>query len=91
TWLWVRLGSLRSRRVLGVILFTAAASALGVVAAIIAGMLVPSSLPDHVEAWISLFVQAVVGLGVSFGALAALKVDELSPLTSRLSGVVKRG
>ncbi len=91
TWLWVRLGSLRSRRVLGVILFTVGASVLGIVAAVFAGMLVPSALPDQLRAWISLFVQAAVGLVVSFGVLAALKVDELAPLTARLARLVRRG
>lgn len=90
-WLWARLGNLRSKRVLGVIVFTVAACALGVVAAIGAGMLVPATLPEIVEAWITLLVQAIVGLGVSFGALAALGLEELKPVTSRASRLVRRG
>lgn len=91
TWLWVRLGNLRSKRVLGVILFTAAASVAGVLAAVVVGLLVPESLNAQLHAWIKLILQSAVGLGVSFGALAALKVEELSPLTSRLGRVIKRG
>ncbi|MQA60502.1 MAG: murein biosynthesis integral membrane protein MurJ [Actinophytocola sp.] len=89
-WLWVRLGNLRSRRVLGVILFTLVACALGVTAAVLAGYLVPDSLGAVTRAWLTLVVQSVVGLGVSFGVLAALKVDEISPLTSRFARLVKR-
>lgn len=91
TWLWVRLGSLRSKRVLGVILFTVAASLLGALAAVLAGLLVPDALNDQVWAWVKLILQSGVGLAVSFGVLAALKVEELSPLTSRLGRLVKRG
>lgn len=83
-WLWARLGNLKSRRVLGVILFTVAASALGIVAALLVGMLVPDSLAPELAAWLKLILQGVVGLVVSYGVLSALKVDELSPLTSRL-------
>ncbi|SNR27689.1 putative peptidoglycan lipid II flippase [Haloechinothrix alba] len=89
-WLWARLGNLRSKRVLGVIIFTVAACALGVATAVGAGMLVPGTLPEIVEAWITLLVQATVGLGVSFGALAALGLEELKPVTSRVSRLVRR-
>ncbi|MPY97703.1 MAG: murein biosynthesis integral membrane protein MurJ [Actinophytocola sp.] len=89
-WLWVRLGNLRSRRVLGVILFTVFASGLGVGAAVVIGMLVPDALPSTLRAWVSLVAQSVVGLGVSFGVLAALKVDELAPLTNRVSRLLGR-
>nr|WP_231104907.1 murein biosynthesis integral membrane protein MurJ [Haloechinothrix halophila] len=89
-WLWVRLGNLRSRRVLGVILFTVFASGLGVAAAVVTGMLVPDALPSTLHAWVSLIAQSIVGLGVSFGILAALKVDELAPLTNRVSRLLGR-
>jgi putative peptidoglycan lipid II flippase len=89
-WLWVRLGPLRSRRVVGVILFTLAASALGVAAAWAVGLLVPDALPTVLRAWIKLIAQSVVGLGVTFGVLAALKVDELAPLTSRIARLIGR-
>lgn len=84
-WLWVRLGNLRSRRVIGVILFTVAASALGVLAALVVGWLMPDSLPSTLRAWLLLILQSVVGLVVAFGVLAALKVEELAPITSRLA------
>jgi putative peptidoglycan lipid II flippase len=89
-WLWVTLGNLRSKRVLGVILFTVVASALGVGAAILAGFLVPSSLGLSLQAWIKLVLQGVVGIGVSFGVLMALKVEEVAPATARLTRLIKR-
>ncbi|MDQ0378231.1 murein biosynthesis integral membrane protein MurJ [Amycolatopsis thermophila] len=89
-WLWVSLGNLRSRRVLGVILFTVVASALGVVAAVLAGFVVPD-VGGRLTAWIKLILQGIVGLGVSFGVLALLKVDELSPATKRITRLIKRG
>ncbi|MDV6010991.1 murein biosynthesis integral membrane protein MurJ [Haloechinothrix sp. LS1_15] len=89
-WLWVRLGNLRSKRVVGVIVFTTAACVAGVLAAVAAGMLVPDTLPEVPQAWLTLTVQSVVGLGVSFGILTALGLDEIKPITSRLAGMVKR-
>jgi len=89
-WLWVSLGNLRSKRVLGVILFTVVASVLGVVAAVAAGFIVPD-FGARTTAWIKLILQGIVGLGVSFGVLALLKVDELSPATKRITRLIKRG
>ncbi|GAB3573962.1 murein biosynthesis integral membrane protein MurJ [Amycolatopsis endophytica] len=89
-WLWVSLGNLRSKRVLGVILFTVVASALGVVAAVLVGFVVPD-FGERLTAWIKLVVQGIVGLGVSFGVLALLRVDELSPATKRITRLIKRG
>jgi putative peptidoglycan lipid II flippase len=88
-WLWVSLGNLRSKRVLGVILFTIVASALGVVAAVLVGAIVPD-FGVRATAWIKLILQGVVGLGVSFGVLAALRVEELAPATKRFTRLVKR-
>ncbi|KAA9166912.1 murein biosynthesis integral membrane protein MurJ [Amycolatopsis acidicola] len=88
-WLWVSLGNLRSKRVLGVILFTVVASVLGVVAAVLVGKIVPD-FGVRITAWIKLILQGVVGLGVSFGVLAALKVEELAPATKRITRLVKR-
>jgi putative peptidoglycan lipid II flippase len=88
-WLWVSLGNLRSKRVLGVILFTVVASALGVVAAVLVGKIVPD-LGVEITAWIKLTLQGVVGLAVSFGVLAALKVEELAPATKRFTRLIKR-
>ena len=88
-WLWVSLGNLRSKRVLGVILFTVVASGLGVVTAILAGTIVPD-FGVRITAWIKLILQGLVGLGVSFGVLAALKVEELAPATKRFTRLVKR-
>lgn len=89
-WLWVRLGSLRTRRVVGVILFTGFASAVGAAAAWFVGWLVPDSLAPAVHAWVSLVLEGVVGLGVAFGVLMALKVDEIGPVTTRVTRLVRR-
>ncbi|OZM72696.1 murein biosynthesis integral membrane protein MurJ [Amycolatopsis antarctica] len=90
-WLWVQLGNLRSKRVIGVILFTVVASGLGVLAAALVGLLVPDSINATLGAWIKLILQGVVGIGVSFGVLIALKVDELEPVTRRITRLLKRG
>ncbi|GAA3534760.1 murein biosynthesis integral membrane protein MurJ [Amycolatopsis ultiminotia] len=90
-WLWVTLGNLRSKRVIGVILFTVVASVLGVLAAWLVGLIVPSSLGITLHSWIKLILQGIVGIAVSFGVLIALKVEELKPATSRLTRLIKRG
>jgi len=89
-WLWVKIGSLRSRRIVGVILFTVVASALGALAAAVTGMAVPDSLTGAAGAWIRLTLQGIVGMGVSFGLLLALRVDELAPVTQRISSMLRR-
>jgi putative peptidoglycan lipid II flippase len=90
-WLWVTLGNLRSKRVLGVILFTVVASVLGVGAAYLAGLIVPDSFGPTFQAWVKLFLQTAVGIAVSFGVLMALKVEELKPATDRITRLIKRG
>ncbi|MGW3960443.1 murein biosynthesis integral membrane protein MurJ [Amycolatopsis sp. NPDC005003] len=89
-WLWVTLGNLRSKRVIGVILFTVVASVLGVAAAWVAGKLVPDFFGPRLGAWAKLLLQSVVGIVVSFGVLMALKVEELQPATSRFTRLIKR-
>lgn len=89
-WLWVSLGNLRSKRVLGVILFTVVASGLGVLAAVLAGSVVPD-FGVRITAWLKVILQGFIGLGVSFGVLAALKVEELAPATKRFTRLIKRG
>ena len=44
----------------------------------------------RITAWIKLILQGLVGLGVSFGVLAALKVEELAPATKRFTRLIKR-
>ncbi|WP_425425360.1 murein biosynthesis integral membrane protein MurJ [Amycolatopsis saalfeldensis] len=90
-WLWVTLGNLRSKRVIGVILFTVVASVLGVAAAWLVGQIVPDSLGVTLHAWVKLLLQGIVGIGVSFGVLMALKVEELVPASSRITRLIKRG
>ena len=60
-------------------------------AAYVAGLIVPDSLGPTLQAWIKLFLQGIVGIGVSFGVLMALKVEELRPATSRITRLIKRG
>ncbi len=90
-WLWVTLGNLRSKRVIGVILFTVVASVLGVAAAWVAGKLVPDFFGPRLGAWAKLLLQSIVGIVVSFGVLMALKVEELQPARSRFTRLIKRG
>ncbi|WP_409489641.1 murein biosynthesis integral membrane protein MurJ [Amycolatopsis sp. cmx-11-12] len=90
-WLWVTLGNLRSKRILGVILFTVVASVLGVGAAWLAGQVVPDSFGPTFHAWVKLLLQTAVGIVVSFGVLMALKVEELKPATTRITRLIKRG
>jgi putative peptidoglycan lipid II flippase len=90
-WLWVTLGNLRSKRVIGVILFTLVASVLGVGAAWLVGQVVPSSFGPTLQAWLRLLLQGIVGIVVSFGVLVALKVEELKPATARFTRLIKRG
>jgi putative peptidoglycan lipid II flippase len=89
-WLWVTLGNLRSKRVLGVILFTCVASVLGVAAAVLVGFLVPASFGPTLHAWVKLVLQCVVGIVVSFGVLIALKVEEVAPAKARITRLIKR-
>ncbi|HEY2064138.1 MAG TPA: murein biosynthesis integral membrane protein MurJ [Amycolatopsis sp.] len=86
-WLWVRLGHLRSRRALRVILVTTAVSALGAGAAYLAGLGVPASLGPSWQAIVRLPLEGLVGAGVSFGLLAVLKVSEFDPISRRIAGL----
>ncbi|SDZ25717.1 putative peptidoglycan lipid II flippase [Amycolatopsis xylanica] len=86
-WLWVRIGHLRSRRALRVIMITAAVSALGACAALGAGLLVPGSLGPSIQAWVRLPIEGAVGVLVSFGLLAALRIPEFEPVTRRITGL----
>ncbi|SEP03410.1 murein biosynthesis integral membrane protein MurJ [Amycolatopsis saalfeldensis] len=86
-WLWVRLGHLRSRRALRVILVTTAVSALGAGAAYLAGLVVPASLGASWQAVVRLPLEGLVGAGVSFGLLAVLKVSEFDPISRRIAGL----
>ncbi|WET83246.1 murein biosynthesis integral membrane protein MurJ [Amycolatopsis sp. QT-25] len=88
-WLWVSLGHLRSKRALGIILWSVAASMLGVLAAVVAGL----SLPDgggRIIACARVILQSVTGLGIAFGVLYALRIEELAPATKRLSRLFGR-
>ncbi|MFD8498157.1 murein biosynthesis integral membrane protein MurJ [Amycolatopsis sp. NPDC059657] len=86
-WLWARIGHLRSRRALRVIVITTAVSALGALAAVGAGLLVPGSLGPSVQAWVRLPIEGAVGVVVSFGLLAILKIPEFDPVTRRITGL----
>ncbi|MFE0024855.1 murein biosynthesis integral membrane protein MurJ [Amycolatopsis sp. NPDC059021] len=82
-WLWVRLGHLRSKRALRVILYACGASALGALAAVFAGFAVPAALGPVLQAWLKLPLEGLVGLTVSFGLLVALRIPETQPIARR--------
>jgi putative peptidoglycan lipid II flippase len=91
-WLWVRLGHLRTRRVLGVTLFSLFAGGLGVGAGLGAAKLLGGLLPDAgtTRALLSLVIEGLVAGVVSFGVLAALKVEELKPATGKITRLIRR-
>ncbi|WP_215550392.1 murein biosynthesis integral membrane protein MurJ [Amycolatopsis sp. CA-230715] len=88
-WLWVSLGHLRSKRALGIILWSVAASTLGVLVAVLAGLLLPGT-DGRIMAVVKVIVQSATGLGVAFGVLYALRIEELTPATKRLSRLFGR-
>jgi putative peptidoglycan lipid II flippase len=47
-------------------------------------------LSPTLQAWIKLILQGVVGIAVSFGVLMALKVEELTPATARITRLIRR-
>ncbi|TCO64682.1 putative peptidoglycan lipid II flippase [Actinocrispum wychmicini] len=91
-WLWVRLGHLRTRRVVGVTLFSVFAGGLGVAAGLGVARLLGGVLPDSnaAKAFLSLIIEGLVAGLVSFGVLAALKVEELKPATAKITRLIRR-
>jgi putative peptidoglycan lipid II flippase len=91
-WLWVRLGHLKTRRVLGVTLFSVFAGALGVAAGLGVAKLLGGLLPDagFARAFVSLIIEGIVAGVVSFGVLVALKVEELKPATAKITRLIRR-
>jgi putative peptidoglycan lipid II flippase len=91
-WLWLRLGHLRTKRVVGVTLFSVFAGVLGVAAGLGVAKLLGGLLPEAAtpRALLSLFIQGIVAGVVSFGVLVALKVDELKPATSKITRLIRR-
>lgn len=91
-WLWVRLGHLRSKKIVSVIVKTVAASAAGMGAAWLAAkVILPGGVDSIPTAWVSLIVQGLVAGGVALAGLALLKVPELKPATARITRLVRRG
>jgi putative peptidoglycan lipid II flippase len=91
-WLWVRLGTLHSKKVLAVIAKSIGAGLAGILAAwLITRLVFPAEITTMPRAWLVLIVQSLVTGGVTFGVLAALKVPELTPATSRIARLVRRG
>ncbi|MCU1681350.1 MAG: mviN [Amycolatopsis sp.] len=86
-WLWVRLGHLRSRRALRVVLFTAVAGGVGALAAYLVGLAVPGSFGALWQAWVRVPVEGLVGVGVAFGLLAASRMREFAPVTRRVTAL----
>ncbi|MFC0115702.1 murein biosynthesis integral membrane protein MurJ [Kibdelosporangium aridum] len=91
-WLWLRLGHLRTKRVVGVTLFSVFAGGLGVAAGLGVAKLLGGLLPEAAtaRALLSLFIQGTVAGVVSFGVLVALKVDELKPATAKITRLIRR-
>jgi putative peptidoglycan lipid II flippase len=94
-WLWVRLGRLQSMRVVRVIAQSLVAGVAGILVAYGATLLLDMALPDSlgptVTAWLTLIVQGLVTMVVTFGLLAAFKVPELTPAVQRITRLVRRG
>jgi putative peptidoglycan lipid II flippase len=91
-WLWVRLGHLRTKRVLGVTLFSVFAGGLGVAAGLGVAKLLGGILPAEgaTRAVLSLIVEGLVAGVVSFGVLAVLRVEELGPATAKITRLIRR-
>ncbi len=91
-WLWVRLGNLNSKKVVKVIAKSVLAGGLGVLAGwLVTRALLPDGVGSRGAAWVALVVQGLIAGVVSFGVLAALRVPELKPATSRITRLVRRG
>jgi putative peptidoglycan lipid II flippase len=91
-WLWVRLGHLRTKRVVGVTLFSVFAGGLGVAAGLGVARLFGGGGVDSsaVKAFLLLLVEGLVSGVVSFGVLAALRVEELKPATAKITRLIRR-
>jgi putative peptidoglycan lipid II flippase len=91
-WLWVRLGHLRTKRVVGVTLFSVFAGGLGVAAGLGMAALLGGVLPEAAapRAILSLIIEGIVAGVVSFGVLAALRVEELKPATAKITRLIRR-
>ncbi|MGX7823762.1 murein biosynthesis integral membrane protein MurJ [Actinokineospora sp. 24-640] len=91
-WLWVRLGHLRSKKIVWLIAKTVVAGLAGVgVAWLATKMILPGGIDSLATAWVAVLVQGLVAGGVAFGVLALLKVPELKPATARIARLVRRG
>ncbi|ALG14417.1 murein biosynthesis integral membrane protein MurJ [Kibdelosporangium phytohabitans] len=91
-WLWLRLGHLKTKRVVGVTLFSVFAGGLGVAAGLGVAKLMGGFLPQSaaLRALLSLIIEGLVAGVVSFGVLVMLKVDELKPATAKITRLIRR-
>ncbi|MGQ0839495.1 murein biosynthesis integral membrane protein MurJ [Actinokineospora sp.] len=91
-WLWVRLGNLHSKKIVKVIAKSVFAGLAGVLAGwLVTRLVLPAGVESRLTAWVALVIQGLVAGVVAFGVLAALKVPELKPATSRITRLVRRG
>jgi putative peptidoglycan lipid II flippase len=92
SWLWVRLGHLRTKRVVGVTLFSVFAGGLGVAAGLGVARLFGGAAGDvgAGKAFVLLVIEGLVSGLVSFGVLAALRVEELKPATAKITRLIRR-
>ncbi len=92
-WLRLRLGPIETGRTLVSIAraLLAAGIACGVALAAVYGVrALTGELPAIASAWLTLGVETVLVLGVSFALLAVLRAPELAPATRRLRGLLRR-
>jgi putative peptidoglycan lipid II flippase len=91
-WLRARLGRTGTRGVLVATGKTLVASVWGAAAALVISQLADRVLPHSpaANAWLSLLVGGVLGMGCAFGVMAMLGVDELRPVMSRITQLAAR-
>jgi putative peptidoglycan lipid II flippase len=92
-WLRIRLGRLDTVRVLKTVAKVGIAAIWGAAAALLIAKGVHALLPDSKagSAWTALAVGGGVGLVLTFGVMTLIRVEELRPVTARITRLVRRG
>jgi putative peptidoglycan lipid II flippase len=93
-WLSTRVGTLGTPRVLRTMVKVGVAAAWGSAAALLVNQGVHAVIPASAalaRAWIVMVVGGLIGLVITIGLMMLLRVSELSPLTRRVRGLVRRG
>ncbi|GAB3290963.1 murein biosynthesis integral membrane protein MurJ [Parasphingorhabdus pacifica] len=92
-WLYVRLGSLRTGRIVVSMLRALAASIAGCLCAVAASMGAHAlAAPESpvTSAWLTMVLQGTVVMTVGYGLLVLFRVPELAPAVDKLRGLVGR-